>query len=244
VFSNPSKLRKPLIKVRKQFKESSINFESDLMEAIDAAIETVIHNRLELETYIKLRPSFATALEPVTVDPGSPLIVRKMADAASKAGVGPMAAVAGGLADLAVEAMRNTGSRVSIVEDGGEVSAISEEPFIVGLYARRNTLGGELGFRIKPFDCPIGVATSSATASRAVSFGEADAATIFADNAAVADAAATAICNSVFGEDVEESLRRGLEAAKNMSFVRGAIIVRGDYVGSVGWIPALVKVDS
>ncbi len=236
-------MRKPLIKIRKQFKESSINLESDLMEAIDAAIEAVRLNRLELETYIKLKPSFATALEPVAVDPTAPLIVRTMADAASKAGVGPMAAVAGGLADLAVEAMRKAGSRISIVEDGGEISAISDESFIVGLYAGRNALGKGLGFRIKPSDCPIGVATSSATVSRAVSFGEADAATIFADNAAVADAAATAVCNSVVGEDFEESLKRGLEAAKNMSFVRGAIIVRGDYVGSVGWIPALVKID-
>jgi ApbE superfamily uncharacterized protein (UPF0280 family) len=143
-----------------------------------------------------------------------------------------------------VEAMSKAGSRISIVEDGGEVSAISDESFIVGLYAGRNALGKGLGFRIKPSDCPIGVATSSATVSRAVSFGEADAATIFADNAAVADAAATAVCNSVVGEDFEESLMRGLEAAKNMSFVRGAIIVRGDYVGSVGWVPALVKVDS
>jgi hypothetical protein len=238
------KLRKPLVKVRRQFKESNIDFESDLMEAIDAAIESVRHHRLELETYVKLRPSFATALEPVTVDPVSPLIVQKMADAASKAGVGPMAAVAGALADLAVDAMRNTGSRVSIVENGGEVSAISEEPFIVGLYAGKNSLGRGLGFRIKPSDCPIGVATSSATVSRAFSFGEADAATIFADNATVADAAATAVCNSVVGDDVEESLRRGLEAAKNMSFVRGAIVVRGDHVGSLGWIPALVRVDS
>ena len=214
------------------------------MEAIDAAIESIRRNRLELETYIKLKPSFAIALEPVTVDPTAPLIVLIMADAASKAGVGPMAAVAGGLADLAVEAMREVGSRTSIVEDGGEVSAVSDEPFIVGLYAGRNALGKGLGFKIKPSDCPIGVATSSATVSRAVSFGEADAATIFADNAADADAAATAICNSVVGEDLEESLRLGLETAKKMSFVRGAIIVRGDYVGSVGWVPALVKVDS
>jgi len=233
----------PLIKVRQRFKESNILFQSDRAEAIDTAIEAVRHHRLELETYIRLHPGFAEALQPITVESVAPLIVRRMADATAKADVGPMAAVAGALADLAVEAMVRAGSRVSIVENGGEVSAVSQEPFTVGLYAGHSALGQDLGFRINPSDCPIGIGTSSATVSHAFSFGEADAATVFADNAALADAAATAICNAVVGEDVAASIELGLEVARRLPFIRGVLIVRGDYVGSVGWIPNLVHVE-
>jgi ApbE superfamily uncharacterized protein (UPF0280 family) len=242
--SRSSILRKRLIKVRQRFRESNILFQSDRADAIDAAIEEIKHNRLELETYIKLHPYFAEALQPILVDPMSPLIVRRMAEATAKADVGPMAAVAGALADLAVGAMIRAGALVSIVEDGGEISAVSAEPFTVGLYAGQNALDHSLGFRVNPSDCPIGIATSSATVSHAISFGEADAATIFADNATLADAAATAACNAVIGNDTAKSIELGLETAKKLPFVRGALIVRGNSVGSVGWVPNLVQIES
>jgi len=233
----------PLIKVRRRFKESNILFQSDRADAIDAAIDAVRHHRLELETYIRLRPEFVKVLQPIPVNPAMPLIARRMVEATARADVGPMATVAGALADLAVEAMVQAGSRVSIVENGGEVSAISQEPFTVGLYAGQNTLGRALGFRINPLDCPIGIATSSATVSHALSFGEADATTVFAENAVLADAAATAVCNAVVGKDIAASIELGLEAVRKLSFLRGALIVRGEYVGSVGWIPSLVHVE-
>jgi ApbE superfamily uncharacterized protein (UPF0280 family) len=236
-------LTKELIKIRKHFKESNILFQSDKAEAIDAAIEAVEHHRLELETYIRLRPYFSKTLQPIPVDTNAPLIIQKMAYAATKAGVGPMAAVAGALADLAVDAMVKSGPGVSIVENGGEVSAVSEEPFIVGLYAGQNALGHGLGFMIRSSDCPIGIATSSSTVSHAMSFGEADAAVIFAENATFADAAATAVCNSVVGDDVANSIKLGLEVGKKMPVVRGTLIVRGDYVGSAGWVPSLVRIE-
>jgi ApbE superfamily uncharacterized protein (UPF0280 family) len=233
-----------LIKIRRHIKESNILFQSDKAEAIDAAIEAVEHHRLELETYIRLRPDFAKTFHPIPVYTNAPTIIQKMANAAKEADVGPMAAVAGALADLAVEAMIRSGSRISIVEDGGEISAISEEPFTVGLYAGQNALGHDLGFMIKPTDCPIGIATSSATISHAMSFGEADAAVIFAENATFADAAATAVCNSVVGDDIANSIKLGLEVGRKMPLVRGTLIVREDYVGSTGWVPSLVQIVS
>jgi len=236
-------LTKQLVKVRRRFNESNVLFQSDRLEAIDAAIHAIVHHRLELETYIRFHPDYAKALQPLKVDPLAPLIVRKMAGAAARADVGPMAAVAGALADEAVDAMVKTGSQVSIVEDGGEISAESEQAFIVALNAGHNTLGRGIGFRIEPSDCPIGIATSSATVSHALSFGEADAATVFAEDAAHADAAATAVCNAVVGEDVVSSIELGLEAVKRLGYLRGALIVRGEHVGSVGWIPRMMGVE-
>ncbi len=233
----------PLLRVRQRFKESSVLFQSESSAAIQAGIDALGNHRLELESYIHLHPLFLKALQPLPIEETAPLVVKVMAGASSKATVGPMAAVAGALADLAVEAMRKTGASSAIVEDGGEVSAIAEQPLVVALYAGRNAIGSNLGFKILPQDCPIGIATSSATISHALSFGRADAATVFADTAALADAAATAVCNAVGNRDVERSINEGLEAAKALSFIRGAFVVREDRAGSVGWTPQLVHLE-
>ncbi len=229
---------------RRRFKESSILFKSDKRSAIDAAISAIRINRTELETYIARRPEFQCTLNPVQVEDNAPLVVRLMAQATRPFEVGPMAAVAGVLADLAVEAMLSVGAKVAIVENGGEVSAVSDEVFTVALHAGRSALSNKLGFQIIPSDCPIGVATSSATVSHALSFGQADAATVFADTAGVADGAATAICNAVRGSDVEASVRDGLAYAKGfIGLIRGVVVVREKYVGSVGKIPQLINVE-
>jgi len=234
-----------VIEEHRNFKESSVLFKSEERKAIDAAISTVTVHRMELEIYISLHPEFRYTLDPVMVEVDAPRIVKLMAQSTSPFDIGPMAAVAGVLADIAVEAMLNAGARIAIVENGGEISASSDEPFTVGLYAGRNILSKRIGFQIEPSDCPIGIATSSATVGHAISFGEADAVTVFADTAGIADGAATAICNSVKGKDVKASVQRGLAFAEKFgNIIRGVFIVRGKYVGSVGKIPKLVDVES
>jgi hypothetical protein len=60
-------------------------------------------------------------------------------------------------------------------------------------------------------------------------------------SAALSDASATAICNAVTGTDLEASVQAGLEAAEGMPHLRGALVVRGRYVGSVGRLPRLLN---
>ena len=236
-------MKSKIIKVRKRFKESNILFQSENSNAISAAVEVVKLHRENLERYILVHPKFLHTLKPIKVEENAPRIVKMMAEAGGLVDVGPMAAVAGALADLAVEAMLTSGATIAIVENGGEISASSKESFIVGLYAGRNVLSGSVGFQINPSECPIGIATSSATVSHAFSFGEADAATIFADTSTIADAFATAVCNAVQGKDIEESIQLGLEAAeKKRDLIRGTLIIREKHVGSVGKIPQLVKI--
>lgn len=232
-----------VVEERRRFKESSILFKSERRRAIDAAISAIRIHRMELETYIALHPGFRYALNPVPVETEAPRIVRLMAQSTTPFDVGPMAAVAGVLADLAVEAMLGAGARIAFVENGGEISVSSDESFTIGLYAGGNALSDRVGFQIDPSECPIGIATSSATVGHAISFGEADAVTVFADTSGIADAAATAICNMVRGRDVEASVRSGLESAEKIgNIIRGVIVVRGKYVGSVGRIPQLVDI--
>lgn len=234
-------LKPPIIKVRRKIKETHILFQSESSAAINAAIASIKLHRIELETYIFLHPIFRKTLLAIPVEPNAPKIVKTMSQACNLVSVGPMASVAGALADLAVDSMIGSGASVAIVENGGEISAASKEAFTVGLHAEKNNPSSSICFQIFPSDCPIGIGTSSATISHAISLGEADAVTVFADTAALADAAATAICNSVCGKDVKASVQQGLDFARKIGVIRGAFIIRGKYLGSVGKIAQFVK---
>jgi ApbE superfamily uncharacterized protein (UPF0280 family) len=232
-----------LIKERRIFKESNVLFQSESVEAVEAAMTSISVNRSELEKYLLTHPKFLHSLRPVSIEARVPRIVRIMAESTRPLNIGPMAAVAGALADLAVESMLKVNAEVAIVENGGEVSAHSERGFTIGLYAGKTQLAGTMGFQIEPSECPIGVGTSSATVSHAFSFGEADAATVFADTATLADAGATAVCNMVKGKDVKASVQRGLRYAETIDFLRGVLIVRGDCIGVLGKVPKLIRID-
>ena len=164
-----------------------------------------------------------------------------MANAAEKANVGPMAAVAGVLADLAVKDMLAAGCEVAVVEDGGEVSAVSNMPIDVAFAAGDEPLSKRFGFKLTDF--PIGVATSSGRFSHALSFGDAEAATVFCKEAGLADAAATAVGNVVKGEDFQAAIERGITVAKSIVGVEGALILYKGNVGTWGKIPQIIKVD-
>ena len=223
-----------------ELKESRGTIIADREDAIDVAVESIRRNREALEDYAKVHPRFLFSLEPVKV-PAQPLVAKLMAEAAAKANVGPMAAVAGVLADLAVKDMLSAGCEVAVVEDGGEVSAVSNVPVDVALAAGDEPLSRKFGFRLTAF--PIGVATSSGRFSHALSFGDAEAATVFCGNAGLADAAATAVGNVVKGDDYQAAIQRGIDKAFSIHGVEGVLIIYKDFVGTAGKIPRIIKVD-
>lgn len=237
-------MKRSIIKIRRKIKESNILFQSDSISAISSAIAKVKIHRMELETYITLHPMFRYTLTPYPIEPNSPQIVKIMSNSCNLVGIGPMASVAGALADLAVDSMIASGAHIAIVENGGEVSASSKEAFTVGLFTGVNNLFNSIFFQIYPSECPIGIGTSSATISHAINFGDADTVTVFADTAVLADAAATAICNVVTGKDIKASVQKGLDFAQKLGLIRGTFIVRGKYAGSIGNIAHFVKMDA
>jgi len=232
--------KKNLYKRAFRHKESNCTIIADKEVAIETAISSIEHHRKQLEEYIKEHPRFLHSFEPVAVDNG-PKVVMLMAEASDKAGVGPMAAVAGVLADLAVEDMVNAGCEVAVVENGGEVSAISNQPIDIALAAGDVPLSKEMGFRLKEF--PLGVATSSGLFSHAFSFGDAEAVTIFAVDAGVADAAATAVANLITGDDVQSVIRLGIDRALGIDGVKGVFVLYRGVVGKAGQVPELIKVN-
>ena len=221
-------------------KESRGVIISDREHAIGTAVESIKRNREALENYGKKNHLFLESLKPVKV-PVEPLVAKLMAEAAKKADVGPMAAVAGVLADLAVADMIAEGCKVAVVENGGEVSAVSNEPVDVAVGVGDTPLSNRFGFRLTEF--PVGLATSSGVFSHALSFGDAEAATVFCADAGLADAAATAVGNVVKGENANAAIQRGIEKALSIQGVQGTLIIYKGFVGTAGKIPQIIKVE-
>lgn len=222
------------------FKETQCTLIADKENGIKTAIDSIRRNRAQLEEYGKANPKFFWSLNPVSI-PKEPLVAKLMAVAAAKANVGPMAAVAGVLADLAVADMVAEGCEVAVVEDGGEVSAVSREPVDVAFAAGDEPLSKRFCFRLTDF--PVGIGTSSGCFSHALSFGDAEAATVFCQTAGLADAAATAVGNVVKGDDFNAAIANGLKAAKAIQGVEGVLILYKGSVGTWGKIPQIAKVN-
>jgi len=234
-------LTKNLFKENFTLKETQCTIISDRQQGIQTAIESIKRNRQELEIYIRANPKFLYTLKPFP-PPEKPLVARMMAEATEKAGVGPMAAVAGVIADLAVKKMILAGCEVAVVEDGGEISAVSNVPVDVAVAAGDEPLSRRFGFRLTEF--PIGVATSSGRFSHALSFGDAEAATIFCKNASLADAVATAVGNVVKGEDAGAGIKAGINRGMSILGVEGVLIIYKGRVGMAGKIPEIIKVEA
>jgi uncharacterized protein len=233
-------LNDSLLKETFTHKEAQCTIISERQEAIEAAKESIKHNYRELEIYVRANPKFLHTLTPIPA-PKEPLVAKLMAQAAEKAGVGPMAAVAGVIADLAVADMKQTGCEVAVVEDGGEISAVSNRAVDVAVAAGEEPLSKRFGFLLTEF--PIGVATSSGRFSHALSFGDAEAAVVFCRTAALADAAATAVGNVVKCEDAEVGIRAGIEKAQSIEGVEGVLIIYKGQVGTSGKIPEIIKIE-
>jgi uncharacterized protein len=224
-----------------EVKESRGVIICDRESAVEIAVESIKRNRKALEDHAKRHCLFLESLKPIAI-PAEPLVAKLMAEAAEKANVGPMAAVAGVLADLAVADMIAEGCKVAVVENGGEVSAVSNEPVDVAVGVGDTPLSNRFGFRLTEF--PVGLATSSGVFSHALSFGDAEAATVFCENAGLADAVATAVGNVVKGENAQAAIQRGIEKALSIQGMQGVMIIFKGFVGTAGKIPQIIKIEN
>lgn len=192
--------------------------------------ELVLQERRQLEAYIAGQPEFLTTLSPWPEDPFAPLVVREMIAAARKAGVGPMAAVAGALAERVGQALELLSAEV-IVENGGDIYLRLASEATISLFAGKSPLSHRVGLRIAPELTPLGVCTSSGTVGHSFSFGRADAACVLAPSAALADAAASAVGNRV---QQAGDIAPALEFAAALPEILGAVVIVGDKLGAWG----------
>jgi ApbE superfamily uncharacterized protein (UPF0280 family) len=190
----------------------------------------VLKYRGQIEKHIAANPKFQSSLEPLPRPAHAPRIVQIMIEASRKAGVGPMAAVAGAVAEETGRELLAFSPEV-IVENGGDVFIAVQRDRTIGLYAGDSPLTGRLGLQIKAADTPLGVCTSSGTVGHSLSFGKADAVVVISKSTALADAAATAIGNRIKqAADIDGALRFGRE----IDGVLGIVIVVGKDIGAWG----------
>jgi len=214
-----------------------------LTECWDQVTETIVSDRHNLEAFIRSHPGFQASLEPLALESSEALFpeaVRRMQAASRLTGIGPMAAVAGTMAQRAAEASMNSGSEETLIENGGDIFLYCRMPLILGLYPGLRSPFKNLALRIDPGMTPLAVCTSSGRMGHSLSFGDCDLVTVFSKDGALADAAATLGGNLVrSGEDIEPALNRliGIEG------VIGAIIIRDDKFGSVGAVPELIRTE-
>jgi uncharacterized protein len=230
-----------MIKRRILIEETDITLKSDI-EPHNLA-NFILNQRKELKSYIRAHNEFQTSLEPLKVGE-APLIVKIMEKAADKAGVGPMAAVAGTISQLSLNFLLNQGAHYAIVDNGGDISLKTNKDVIMGLYAGESSLSGKIGFKIKHQKTPMGICTSSGTVGHSISFGKADSVTVFSSEASTADALATSIANHATGNVDHDIVENCLGKAEEFrEYFRGVLVVVGEAAGTTGKIPKLVETD-
>jgi len=194
------------------------------------ARESALRYRHQLETYIAMNPEFQTSLIPVKDDLHVPEIIQEMIRTSQLAQVGPMAAVAGAMAEMVSKDLLKL-SREVIVENGGDIYLVTSKERIVGIYAGHSPLSLKIGILIKPEETPLGICTSSGTVGHSLSFGKADAVCILSRSAALADAAATSVGNVI---QEKKDIEKGLERGKEIKGVLGVLIIIGEKMGVWG----------
>lgn len=210
-------------------KETNLNIQagSDLSEQ---AVRSILTHRQYIENHISRTPGFAGSLTPLP-DPGiAPKIISEMTMAAETAGVGPMAAVAGAVAQCVGKDLLQWSSNV-LVENGGDIFIKSDTTTTFTIYAGSSPLSMKTGIKVAQRPDSFAMCTSSGTVGHSKSFGKADAVSVLAGCCALADAAATALCNQVkTPKDIEAAIAEG----RCMAGVQGIVIICGKQIGLWG----------
>jgi len=219
-----------------RFRETIAIILADDEAHIVAAKRGMLEARQAIEGYIIRDPFFKATFDPYTPDSDDPVVLR-MCDATRKAGVGPMAAVAGTIAWAGLEAMQESGARFGVIDNGGDIALVSDRAVNVGVHAGEASLSNRIAFVVPPQETILGICTSSATVGPSISFGMADAVTIFSRDVALADAWATAVCNQIRPGDYSVLNRLDPEE------VSGVFAIMGEKSVRWGDLPPLVNAN-
>ena len=184
--------------------------EKDMHAEIASYVSQV---RGEIKNWIMFHPEFAESLTPIEVPDSAPDIIRAMSRASALCGVGPMAAVAGAVAQ-AVGDHFVVDSPNLLVENGGDTYLQSSRERVVALLAEPDT-GAMVGLRLETGAFPVALCASSGTIGHSLSLGSGDLVAVRAKDARLADAAATALCNLLQSEaDIDRVLKQAKALAE------------------------------
>lgn len=151
--------------------------------------------RGQIQAFAVMHPEFLRSLVPLGVPGAAPEIVRAMAEAGQACGVGPMASVAGAVAQSVADAFCRQSPDV-LVENGGDVYLHSTRDRTVALLAEPES-GAKIGLSISADEFPVALCSSSGKVGHSLSLGKGDLVTVRSGSGPLADAAATALANII-----------------------------------------------
>ncbi len=182
-----------------------------------------------LNEHIAQNPVFERSLTPLSTAVENPL-VKQMEEAGRQWNTGPMASVAGAIAQEVGTSLLQY-SRTVIVENGGDIwaSAPGHLEFLV-YPGELSPFAEGIRFSIDASE-GISVCTSSGKVGPSFSLGRADAVTVIHSSAATADAAATSLANRIHGESDVTAVVEEVAAGRKL---KGIIAVCGESLGIWG----------
>lgn len=219
-----------LVSFEVQVRETDLHILADT-DLQDEAYRLVLRYRYQLESYGQAHPDFLSSLNPLPFDATAPLIAKEMLKAGKAAGVGPMAAVAGAVAEFVGKDLLKQGAKEIIVENGGDIFILRQKECTIGIFAGTSPLTNKVGIKISQENMPLGICTSSGTVGHSLSFGQADSVTVLAQSVSLADAVATRLGNEI---KQDQDINHALEVAQNIGGILGVVIVRGQQLGAWG----------
>jgi ApbE superfamily uncharacterized protein (UPF0280 family) len=196
----------------------------------EKARDLVFQCRYEIESYIRTHPLFKTALQPLPPDPYAPPVVKEMLETTARVGVGPMAAVAGAIAQYVGTGLMEYSKEV-IVENGGDIYMQADRPLTVSIFAGDSPLSARIGLSIAEKQMPLGVCTSSGRIGHSLSLGVSHAVTVLAGSAVLADSAATALANTILERN---DLEAAAATACDITGIIGGVAILGNTMASWG----------
>lgn len=227
-YRNRVKIR-DLVSFNVTIKETDLWISAD-RDLKKEAEDLVFDARYKLENYIKEHPEFLSSLDPVPEDPFAPEIIKEMIINTGMAGVGPMASVAGAVAQHVADGLLEHAEQV-IVENGGDIFLKVSRDVTVSVFAGKSSLSNRLGIVIPENMMPLGICSSSGSVGHSLSMGISDVTCILAESAALADGAATALGNKI---QSKKDLHKIPEMAEAIDGILGGLVIVGDEMAAWG----------
>jgi len=208
-------LKKFVVKVKET--DILVFAEKNLKKEIE---EEVKKQREILERYIKIHPEFYFSFSPVEVESNEE-IIKLMSLSSKLTKTGPMASVAGAIAEIIGRKFLPLSEEI-FIENGGDIFLNLKNEVKIGIYAGKSPFSMKIGIKIKR-ENPAGIATSSGTVGHSFSYGDADAVTVISNSSAFSDGAATYFGNLIKGKIDKELIEREIN---DFPFIEGMLIIR------------------
>ncbi len=215
----------------------SVDFKRDVKidyESLEKTLKNFIEQIYQKIEFVIVKDNlFKGSLLPVKIKSFYPEEIKKMCNSSSIFGVGPMAAVAGAVNDYIAENLIKSFPDVKklIIENGGDTFIKSDEDLNVGVYTTNNFFKDKIILNISKENLPCGLCSSSGTVGRSLSLGQCDLAIVMAETSSIADAAATAVANSVKNED---DIGKSVNYFSKFKQIKGLLIIKDKKIGLWG----------